>query len=123
MRVVLFEGARPLAVSAKTKAAAIPTEVRLAVRARDRGCRFPGSTGPAPWADIHHVVEQAEGGDHHPDNLALLIRRWHRLVHRRKWKQRLDPKTGRYTITRNGRTWTSLPRGTPLRRPPPPDCR
>ncbi len=125
MRVVLFEGARPLAVSAKTMAAAIPADVRLAVRARDRGCRFRGSTGPAPWADIHHVVEQAEGGDHHPDQLALLIRRWHRLVHRRKWKQRLDPKTGVFTICRNGRTWQSLPRGTPLRRrrPPPPPPR
>ncbi len=121
LRVVLFEGARPLAVSAKTKAATIPTDVRLAIQARDRGCRFPGSTGPAPWADIHHVVEQAEGGDHHPDQLALLVRRWHRLVHRRKWKQRLDPKTGRFTISRNGRNWHSLPRGTPLRRPPPPE--
>ncbi|MFN2556430.1 MAG: DUF222 domain-containing protein [Nitriliruptorales bacterium] len=121
LRVVLFDGARPLAVSAKTKAAAIPSEIRLAVRARDRGCRFPGSTGPAPWADIHHVVEQADGGDHHPDKLTLLLRRWHRLVHDRKWRQRLNPETGQFTITRNGRTWHSLPRGTPLRwRPPPP---
>ncbi|MDQ4130340.1 MAG: hypothetical protein M3133_05020, partial [Actinomycetota bacterium] len=63
---------------------------------------------------------QEQGGDHHPDGLALLIRRWHRLVHRRDWKQHLDPKTGQYTISRNGRTWTSLPRGTPLRRRPPP---
>ncbi|MFN2557473.1 MAG: DUF222 domain-containing protein [Nitriliruptorales bacterium] len=122
LRVVLFDGARPLAVSAKTKAAAIPSDTRLAVRARDRGCRFPGSTGPAPWADIHHVVEQADGGDHHPDKLTLLLRRWHKLVHDRKWKQRLDPDTGQYTITRNGRTWHSLPRGTPLRQRPPPPC-
>ncbi|MDP8928786.1 MAG: hypothetical protein M3O70_09470, partial [Actinomycetota bacterium] len=53
-------------------------------------------------------------------NLALLIRRWHLLVHRRRWKLHLDPDTGELTITRNGRTWHSLPRGTPLRRPPPP---
>ncbi len=59
------------------------------------------------------MVEQAQGGDHDPNNLALLIRRWHRLVHRRKWKQRLDPQTGRFTISRNGRSWHSLPRGTP----------
>ncbi|MFN2556826.1 MAG: HNH endonuclease signature motif containing protein [Nitriliruptorales bacterium] len=122
LRVVVFNGARPLAVSAKIKAAAIPADIRLAVRARDKGCRFPGSTGPAPWADIHHVVEQADDGDHHPDQLTLLLRRWHKLVHDLNWKQRLDPQTGAFTITRNGRTWTSLPRGTPLRRsPPPPD--
>ncbi|MDP8929191.1 MAG: hypothetical protein M3O70_11630 [Actinomycetota bacterium] len=40
MRVVLFDGARPLAVSSKTRAAQIPAEVRLAVEARDRGCRL-----------------------------------------------------------------------------------
>ncbi|MFN2555765.1 MAG: DUF222 domain-containing protein [Nitriliruptorales bacterium] len=117
LRVVLFDGARPLAVSAKTKAAAIPADVRLAVKARDRGCRFPGSTAPARWAEIHHIEPQAKGGDHHPDKLTLLIRRWHRLVHRREWKLRLDPDTGELTTTRKGRTWYSPPRGTPLRRP------
>ncbi len=119
LRVVLFDGARPLAVSAKTNAADIPDDVRLAVRARDRGCRFPGSTGPAPFSEVHHIKPQEAGGDHHPDKLVLLIRRWHRLVHRRDWKQHLDPETGQYTISRNGRTWYSLPRGALLRRPPP----
>ncbi|MDP8961407.1 MAG: HNH endonuclease [Actinomycetota bacterium] len=88
--------------------------------ARDGGCRFPGSTAPAAWAEVHHLVARTKGGDHHPENLALLIRRWHLLVHRRRWKLHLDPDTGELTITRNGRTWHSLPSGTPLRRSPPP---
>ncbi|MDP8929251.1 MAG: DUF222 domain-containing protein [Actinomycetota bacterium] len=46
LRVVIFDRARPLAVSSKTRAARIPAETRLAVGARDRGCRFPGSTAP-----------------------------------------------------------------------------
>ncbi len=120
LRVVLFDGARPLAVSSKTKAVEVPADTRLAVKARDRGCRFPGSTAPAKWAEIHHIRPRAKGGDHHPDKLTLLLRRWHRLVHDRDWKQHLDPQTGEFTIARKRRIWTSLPRGTPLRRPPPP---
>ncbi|MDP8928256.1 MAG: HNH endonuclease [Actinomycetota bacterium] len=119
LRAVLFDGARPLAVSAKTRAADIPGEVRLAVAARDRGCRFPASTTPLQWSDCHHIVPREANGDHHPDNLTYLARRWHLVVHRHGWEQHLDPRTGELTITRNGRTWRSLPRGTPLSRPPP----
>ncbi len=65
-------------------------------------------------------MPREEGGDHHPENLTLLIRRWHRLVHRRDWKLHLNADSGELTVTRHGRTWRSLPRGTPLNRPPPP---
>ncbi|MDP8928778.1 MAG: HNH endonuclease [Actinomycetota bacterium] len=119
LRAVLFDGARPLAVSAKTLAADIPGEVRLAVGARDRGCRFPASTTPLRWSDCHHIIPREDKGDHHPENLTYYARRWHLLVHRRGWEQHLDPQTGELTISRNRRTWRSLPRGTPLSRPPP----
>ncbi|MDP8932401.1 MAG: HNH endonuclease [Actinomycetota bacterium] len=119
LRVVLFDGARPLAVSAKTRAAEIPGDTRLAVGARDRGCRFPGSTIPLRWADCHHIVPREYNGDHHPENLTYFARRCHLLVHRQGWEQHLDPQTGELTISRNGRSWRSLPRGTPLSRPPP----
>ncbi len=119
LRAVIFDGARPLAVSAKTPAADVTGEVRLAVGARDRGCRFPGSTTPLRWSDCHHLVPREDDGDHHPGNLAYLARRWHVLVHRHGWEQHLDPQNGELTITRNGRSWRSLPRGTPLSRPPP----
>ncbi len=118
LRVVIFDGARPLAVSAKTRAADIPADTRLAVAARDGGCRFPASTAPLRWSESHHLRPRAFGGNHHPENLVQLNRRWHRLTHRRGWKLHLNPDSGELTIARHGRTWLSLPRGTPLRRPP-----
>ena len=45
-RAVLFDGARPLAVSKKLYADKIPDDIRIAVKARDKGDRFPGSQDP-----------------------------------------------------------------------------
>lgn len=85
VRAVLFDGARPLAVSGKVNAANIPANTRFAVRARDRGCRFPGSPDPLAHTDVHHLVERARNGSHHPDNLVALSRRFHTLTHRHGW--------------------------------------
>jgi hypothetical protein len=117
-QAVLVEGARPLAVSRKLHAESIPADTRVAVGARDRGSRFPGSRDPIVFSDIHHIDERADGGLHHPDVLVALDRRSHRLVHGRGWSLDLDPDTAQLTITRRGRQYRSLPRGTPLARPP-----
>jgi hypothetical protein len=116
MRAVIFDQQRPLGVSDVVHAKDIPTKVRIAVRARDRGCRFPGSRAPAPWTDAHHLVERSRGGTHDPDNITLVSRTPHvRYVHRYGWKLTLDPHTGEVTARRGGRTYRSLPWGTPLR--------
>ncbi len=117
VRAVVFDGARPLAVSDKLTATSIPTKTRIAVQARDRGCRFPGSQDPPGHSDVHHLVHREHGGDHHPDNLALLSRRHHSLVHHHGWTLTLEPDTGAVTATRHTRTFRSLPRGTPLAPP------
>ena len=117
IRAVVFDGARPLAVSDKLTAATIPTKTRVAVQARDRGCRFPASADPAGHTDVHHLIHREDGGDHHPDNLALLSRRHHTLVHQHGWTLELEPDSGQITATRRGRTWRTLPRGTPLAPP------
>jgi len=117
IRAVVFDGARPLAVSDKLTAASIPTKTRIAVTARDRGCRLPGSADPVGHSDVHHLVHREHGGTHHPDNLALLSRRHHTLVHTHGWTLTLDPPSGQITATRHTRTWPSLPRGTPLAPP------
>jgi len=114
VRAVVFDGARPLAVSKKVRARAIPSEARVAVRARDKACRFPGSRDPAGHCDVHHVVHRYAGGDHSPDNLVLLSRRTHTMVHDHGWTLALDARDGVVTATRAGRSYRSLPRGTPL---------
>lgn len=94
LRAVLFDGQRPLAVSAKLTASTIPAKTRIAVGARDRGDRFPGSRDPYGHCDLHHLHQRAHGGDHHPDNLVALSRRHHTLVHRHGWRMTLDADTG-----------------------------
>ena len=119
VQAVLFDGQRPLAATSKVDAARVPAATALAVRSRDRGCRFPASRDPIGHTDLHHLREQARGGDHDPDNLVCLSRRWHTTAHQRGWTLTLDPATGQLTTQRGGRSYRSLPRGAPL--PPAPD--
>ncbi|MDX1658947.1 MAG: HNH endonuclease signature motif containing protein, partial [Nitriliruptorales bacterium] len=115
---VVFDGKRPLAVSA-SQSAAIPDDVRLAVRLRDRGDRFPGSTLPTSDSHFHHLVPRGHDGTHHPDNLLTLGARHHlHHIHQRGWRASLDPHTGQAFFERDGRTFRTLPRGTPLEPPP-----
>jgi hypothetical protein len=58
----------------------IPPATRRALQRRDGGCRFPGCTCNR-FVDAHHVVHWADGGATNMDNLVLLCRRHHRLVH------------------------------------------
>jgi len=117
VRAVVFDGARPLAVTGKVKAESIPADTRFAVRARDLGCRFPGSADPLGHTDVHHMVHREHGGDHHPENLVSLSRRHHSLAHRHGWRLRIAPDSGIVTARRRHRAWRSLPRGTPLASP------
>ena len=114
VRAVLFEGARPLAVTGKVKADTIPADTRFAVRARDLGCRFPGSADPLGHTDLHHMVHREQSGDHHPENLVSLSRRFHTLSHRHGWRLKISPDSGLVTAHRRHRAWRGLPRGTPL---------
>jgi Domain of unknown function (DUF222)/HNH endonuclease len=63
----------------------VPGATRRALIARDRGCRFPGCDCPPAWTDAHHVKHWADGGPTTLDNLILLCRRHHRLVHEEGW--------------------------------------
>jgi len=62
------------------KSRLIPPPMRRALRARDDGCRFPGCTH-SHFIDGHHLRHWADGGETSLDNLVLLCRRHHRLVH------------------------------------------
>jgi len=58
----------------------ITPAIRRALEHRDGGCSFPGCTTHR-HVDAHHVVHWADGGETKLDNLVLLCRHHHRLVH------------------------------------------
>jgi hypothetical protein len=79
MRVVMSGRSEPLDVGRRTPV--VSPAIRRAVIVRDRHCRFPGCDRPHTWCDAHHVVHWADGGPTALQNLVLLCRRHHRMVH------------------------------------------
>ncbi|MEQ1580977.1 MAG: DUF222 domain-containing protein [Steroidobacteraceae bacterium] len=68
----------PLNVGRKTRS--IHPALRRALKARDKGCRFPGCTNTR-FVDAHHIHHWADGGETKQSNLLSLCRFHHRLVH------------------------------------------
>jgi Domain of unknown function (DUF222)/HNH endonuclease len=64
----------------------IASALRNALKMRDGHCRWPGCERTASWCDGHHVVHWAHGGPTDLDNLLLLCRRHHRMVHEGGWQ-------------------------------------
>jgi hypothetical protein len=58
---------------------------------RDEHCRFPGCRRLPIACDAHHLVPWSEGGATSLDNLVLLCRAHHTLLHTTPWQVRLDP--------------------------------
>jgi hypothetical protein len=79
MRIVLGPRSEPLDIGRRTPV--VPVAIRRAVIVRDRHCRFPGCDRPPAWCDAHHVHHWVDGGATAVDNLLLLCRRHHGLVH------------------------------------------
>ena len=66
----------------------ISPALRRALAARDRQCRFPGCQNRR--CDAHHVEHWIDGGATALDNLVLLCRRHHRVVHEEGFRITLD---------------------------------
>jgi hypothetical protein len=78
-----------LNVGRKTRA--IPPAIRRALKRRDHGCRFPGCC-ETKFVDAHHIVHWSDGGETRLDNLILLCRHHHRLLHQEAYEiVRTDP--------------------------------
>ena len=94
----------PLSIGRKSRS--IPPAIRRALRLRDSGCRFPGCTR-SRFVDGHHIEHWSDGGETSLENLVLLCRHHHRLVHE-----------GGYGCKRaaDGEIVFSAPDDTPLRR-------
>ncbi|MDP2091597.1 MAG: DUF222 domain-containing protein [Pseudohongiella sp.] len=67
-----------LNVGRKTRT--VSPALRRALMIRDHGCRFPGCT-ESRFVDAHHIHHWCDGGETKLENLVLLCRRHHRLVH------------------------------------------
>ncbi|WP_420447119.1 DUF222 domain-containing protein [Candidatus Palauibacter sp.] len=64
--------------------------LRKALEVRDGGCRFPGCG--SRYTQAHHAIPWAEGGDTALDNLILLCRFHHRMVHEGGWRVEMKPR-------------------------------
>jgi hypothetical protein len=61
-----------------------------ALVARDRHCRFPGCRRQPIACDAHHLRHWADGGVTALDNLVLLCRAHHTVIHTSAWQVRLS---------------------------------
>lgn len=78
--VPVLEDASGNVLNIGRKTRAIPPSIRRALQIRDHGCRFPGCC-ESRYVDAHHVQHWCDGGETRLDNLVLLCRHHHRLLH------------------------------------------
>ena len=77
----------------------IAPATRRALAARDQHCVFNRCDRPPAWCDGHHLVHWADGGPTRLENLALLCRPHHRMVHEEGWM--LERRDGRFIASRS----------------------
>ncbi|HET6652206.1 MAG TPA: DUF222 domain-containing protein, partial [Nocardioides sp.] len=69
----------------------VTTAIWKALVLRDGHCRFPGCRRMPLACDAHHLQHWADGGETSLDNLVLLCRAHHTLLHATPWQARLNP--------------------------------
>jgi hypothetical protein len=106
-RVIITHDANGAVLDAGRRTRIVPPSIRRALEYRDRGCRFPGCN--ARFCDAHHIRHWADGGSTRLDNLTLLCRTHHRLVHEGGYRLMMTP-CGEVEVVR--------PDGRPLPRVP-----
>ncbi len=113
--VALLENERGEVLDVGRKTRAIPPSLRRALEHRDRGCRFPGCLCTR-FVDAHHIEHWADGGSTRIDNLVLLCRNHHRLVHEGGFS--LSVEHGVVTVRRpDGRVVEHVPKMRAVREP------
>ena len=101
--VTIAEDSSGKALSVGRRTRSVPPSIRRALVARDGRCQFPGCERHR-WVDAHHIHHWAQGGETSVDNLVLLCRHHHRLVHE-----------GGFGVARtDGRVRFTLPDGRPI---------
>ena len=88
-RIVWGPESEIIDVGRKTRV--IPAALRKAVIVRDRHCTWPGCDRDPRWCDIHNITHWADGGETNLDNLRLLCRYHHTMIHQED-DQRVDAR-------------------------------
>jgi hypothetical protein len=78
----------PLSIGRRSRT--IPPAIKRALKRRDAGCRFPGCIC-SRFVDAHHIRHWADGGETRLNNLVLLCRHHHRLVHEGGYGVQMQP--------------------------------
>ena len=68
---------------------------RRALKNRDGRCIFPGCDAAAEWCDVHHVIPAEDLGPTLLENMVLVCRTHHHMVHEGGWRLWKAPETGR----------------------------
>ena len=65
-----------------------------ALQARDQHCAFPSCTRMPLACDAHHIVHWADGGPTNLNNMVMLCRHHHTVIHQTPWAVTINPDTG-----------------------------
>ncbi len=79
IRILVDDTGSPIDVGRATRV--VPSGMRRALDARDRGCQWARCDAPADWCDAHHIEHWADGGPTELENLVLLCRTHHTAIH------------------------------------------
>src|SRR5579859_3887568 len=104
MSRVLLADSQVIDVGRATRVVSGPT--RRALKARDKGCRWPGCDRPISWTSPHHIEFWAHGGKTNVAELVSVCHFHHRQVHEGGWK-----------VVKSGRELQFLPPDRQLFRP------
>jgi len=85
--VVLGGESQPLDVGRERRTVTPPQ--RKAIAARDRGCAHPGCDKTPSWCQVHHIIHWLDGGRTDINNLVMLCRAHHNVVHHSEWTVRI----------------------------------
>jgi Domain of unknown function (DUF222)/HNH endonuclease len=85
--VVLGGEGQPLDVGRERRTVTPPQ--RKAIAARDRGCAHPGCDKSPAWCQVHHIIHWLDGGRTDIDNLVMLCRAHHNVIHHSEWAVRI----------------------------------
>ncbi len=97
-RVITAGPSQVLDVGRSTRFVSEPQ--RLALIARDGTCVFPSCTRDHRWCDAHHLTFYEDDPRTDLENLVLLCRRHHSMVHEGRWTMTRERDNGRITTGR-----------------------